>query len=206
MKPYLHGLISVKKFGGKPEDYQAIHDFFDQTKAHVPDMRHRAILHNSFGIFLCEQFFGVTIENSDGKIVSVRDVGEQHMLDDLGYIPTVQDYLRHLPMLDWLGGPKRRKGQKADEVYTRCQPPEEPEAEPAPAPPAPKPSEGPAGAAAQQELAKPVLDWEKLLEDARKRREDWDKAQGIARPQGYPWDLLDRTGVQQPFDTMIVRD
>lgn len=26
MKPYLHGLVSVKKWKGKPEDYQAIHD------------------------------------------------------------------------------------------------------------------------------------------------------------------------------------
>jgi hypothetical protein len=27
----------------------------DQTKAQVADCRHRLILHNSFGIFLCEQ-------------------------------------------------------------------------------------------------------------------------------------------------------
>lgn len=57
MKPYLHGAVSVKKWGGKEEDYQKIHDWFDQTKAHFPDMRHRAILHSSFGIFLCEQVF-----------------------------------------------------------------------------------------------------------------------------------------------------
>lgn len=174
MKPYLHGLISVKKFGGKPEDYQDIHDWFDQTKAFVPDMRHRAILHNAFGIFLCEQFFGTTITNSDGKVVSVRDVGEQHVLDDLGSIPTVQDYLTHLPMLDWLGGPKRRKGVKADEALTGCsQPPDEPEGEPAPVAGPPKPKEGPAGAA---------IDWDKALQDALKK---YDVLQ--AAKQMLPW-------------------
>jgi hypothetical protein len=126
MKPYLHGLISVKKFGGKPEDYQKLHDWMDQTKAHVPDMRHRAILHNSFGIYLLEQVFGTNITNSDGKLISVRDIGEQHVLDDLGTIPTLQDYLTHLPALDWLGGPKRAKGVKADEAIKERAPKPEP--------------------------------------------------------------------------------
>lgn len=108
MKPYLHSLASVKTFGGRPEDYQAIHDWFDQVKSAVPDMRHRAILHSSFGIYICEQVFGINIENSDGRLVSVRDIGEHHVIQDLGTIPTVSDYLDHLPMLDWLGGPKRK--------------------------------------------------------------------------------------------------
>lgn len=106
MKPYLHSQVSVKKFGGKVEDYQKIHDWFDQTKAHVPDMRHRSILHNSFGIYLAEQMFGINIENSDGKKISVRDIGEQHVLDDLGFIPTLQDYLKGMPYYDWLNGKK----------------------------------------------------------------------------------------------------
>lgn len=107
MKPFNHCQVSVKKFGGKVEDYQKIHDWFDQSKAHLADMRHRALLHSSFGIFLCEQVFGTNITNSDGKLVSVRDIGEQHVIDDMGRIPSVQDYLQHLPMLDWLGGAKR---------------------------------------------------------------------------------------------------
>ena len=91
MKPYLHAQKTVQKYGGKVEDYQKIHDWFDQTKAMVPDMRHRAVLHHAFGIFLCEQQFGITLTNSDGRIVQVRDIGEQHVIDDLGYIPTIQD-------------------------------------------------------------------------------------------------------------------
>ncbi len=109
MKPYLHGKISVKRFGGTPDDYQDIHDFLDETKALVPDMRHRAMLHNSWGCFLVERLFGVTRINSDGKQYSPRDVAEQHIIDDLGRIPTVQDYLQGMPMYSWLGGPRRPK-------------------------------------------------------------------------------------------------
>ena len=108
MKPFLHGKNSARKFGGKPEDYQKIHDFIDSSKAHVPDMRHRAILHSSFGIYITEQIFGTYIVNSEGKKVSTRDIAEHHILEDMGTIPTVQDYLKHMPMLNWLGGPKRK--------------------------------------------------------------------------------------------------
>lgn len=109
MKPFLHGKVSVKKFGGKEEDYQEIHDFLDHTKAHFPDMRHRALLHSSWGIFICERIFGINIKNSDGKLVSVRDIAEQHVIDDMGTIPTVQDYLQGMPMYNWLGGKKKEK-------------------------------------------------------------------------------------------------
>jgi len=109
MKPFLHSQVSVRKFGGKVEDYNEIHNFFDSSKSHVPDMRHRAILHSSFGIYLAERIFGMHITNSDGKIVQVRDVGEQHVIDDMGKIPTVADYLDGMPMYSWLGGPKITK-------------------------------------------------------------------------------------------------
>ena len=109
MKPYLHAQKTVQKYGGKVEDYQKIHDWFDQTKAMVPDMRHRAVLDHRFGIFLCEQQFGITLTNSDGRIVQVRDIGEQHVIDDLGYIPTIQDYLDDMPLQSWHGGPVTRK-------------------------------------------------------------------------------------------------
>lgn len=107
MKPHIHARNSARKFGGKPDDYQRIHDWFDQTKAHVPDMRHRAILHNSFGIYLCEQQFGTLITNSSGAQVSVRDIGEQHVLDDLGTIPTLDDCLEGMPLSKLLGAQKR---------------------------------------------------------------------------------------------------
>ena len=109
MKPYLHAKVSVKQFGGKPKDYLKIHDFIDSSKAAMPDMRHRAILHSAFGIYIVEKVFGHYIKNSDKRIVQVRDIAEQHVIDDLGRIPTVQDYLDGMPFYEWLGGPRKTK-------------------------------------------------------------------------------------------------
>lgn len=116
MKPYHHSRISVKKFGGSEKDYQQIHDWFDSTKAHIADMRHRMVLHNSFGIFLCEQVFGTMeqksdgtwvrmpyIINSDGNKVQVRDIAEQHVLDDLGHIPSLDKCFSGMEMANWMG-------------------------------------------------------------------------------------------------------
>jgi len=106
MKPFQHARISAKKYGGKAEDYQHLHDFFDSSKQTLADMRHRAILHSAFGIFLLERVFGTTITNSDGKKVCIRDIGEDHVMQDLGFIPTVERWLRNLPVEDWMLGSK----------------------------------------------------------------------------------------------------
>lgn len=109
MKPHLHSKNSARKFGGVPADYQAIHDFLDSSKSCVPDVRHRAILHSAFGCYLAERVFGITIRNSDGGVVSVRDVAEEHVLEDLGHIPTMQDYLQHMTIEPWMGGAERKR-------------------------------------------------------------------------------------------------
>lgn len=49
--PIVHARNSARKFGGKMEDYLEIHEWFDETKAWIPDMRHRALRHHSEGIF-----------------------------------------------------------------------------------------------------------------------------------------------------------
>ena len=41
--------------------------------------------------------FGRTLTNSDGKEVFVRDVAEQHVLEDLGWVPSLSDWLREMP-------------------------------------------------------------------------------------------------------------
>jgi hypothetical protein len=105
--PLVHAERSAKKWGGTPDEYLELHQFFDQTKAHVPDNRHRLILHNSFGIYLAEQVFGLRIVNSDGKRVFVRDVGVQHILEDLGNVPTLAQCLEGIPIRPWMAGAKR---------------------------------------------------------------------------------------------------
>ena len=56
--PYHHAVSTAKRFGGRPDDYLALHSWFDATKAHIADARHRALRHHSFGIFIAEQIFG----------------------------------------------------------------------------------------------------------------------------------------------------
>lgn len=102
MKPLYHAQASVRKHGGKVEDYMPLHDFFDSSKQCLADVRHRAILHSSFGIFLLEKVFGTYITNSDGKKICVRDIGEEHVIQDLGTIPSMEKWLRNLPIEDWM--------------------------------------------------------------------------------------------------------
>src|ERR1700692_859866 len=104
MKPLLHAKISVKMHGGVIDDYMEIHNFIDSSKACIPDVRHRAILHSSFGCYLVEQIFGVYITNSAGKMVSCRDIAEEHIIQDLGFIPTVEKYLNNMAIQPWMSG------------------------------------------------------------------------------------------------------
>jgi len=100
--PYHHAVSSTKKWGGKPEDYVPIHSWFDESKSHLADVRHRALRHHSQGIFEAERVFGVTITNSAGKVVPVRAIGEQHVTEDCGTIPTLHDWLKNIQLQDWM--------------------------------------------------------------------------------------------------------
>jgi hypothetical protein len=88
---YHHACSSAKRWGGSPDDYQAIHNWFDASKEMMPDFRHRALRHHTQGIFECERVFGHAIRNSAGRMIPVRWIGEQHVMEDCGRIPTVQD-------------------------------------------------------------------------------------------------------------------
>lgn len=100
---YHHALSSAKRFGGQAEDYQEIHDFLDSSKMTYADFRHRALLHNTFGVFICEKVFGHYIVNSDGKHIPVRVIAEQHVREDCnGYIPTPKEWLDTIKAKEWM--------------------------------------------------------------------------------------------------------
>ena len=103
--PYHHAVSSAKKWGGTPEDYQAIHDWFDASKEMWADPRHRALRHHTQGIFECERVFGHAIKISTGRMIPVRWVGEQHVKEDCGFIPTMQDWFCNIKMQRWMGEP-----------------------------------------------------------------------------------------------------
>lgn len=45
-----------------------------------------------------------TMKNSDGKLVSIRDIAEQHILEDFNmrFIPSISDYLSEMEYKDWM--------------------------------------------------------------------------------------------------------
>lgn len=94
--PYKHALSSVEKWGGKYTDYLPIHEFLDSTKLHMCTWQHRAILHNTFGVGLCEKVFGPFITNSDGKEVETRYIAIRHIEEDCGFVPTIEQWLNDL--------------------------------------------------------------------------------------------------------------
>ena len=64
---------------------------------------------NAEGIFLAERIFGVAIRNSQGKDVPVRYIGEQHVREDLGRIPSFQDWAMRITPEPWMYGQKLTK-------------------------------------------------------------------------------------------------
>lgn len=92
--PVDHAKSSVRKWGGKIEDYLEIHKWFDESKGWLGTSLHRVFRHHSEGIFECERLFGESFVNSDGKQIFVRYVGEQHVREDCNnYIPTAKEWV-----------------------------------------------------------------------------------------------------------------
>jgi hypothetical protein len=119
MKSLIHAKSSVRKYGGLVEDYLDIHNFIDSTKSSMADVRHRAILHSAFGIYLTEQVYGVYFTNSSGKDVSVRDIAEDHVIEDLGFIPSMENYLKNMQVQPWMSGTMRNRRKKSYEKLGR---------------------------------------------------------------------------------------
>ena len=76
------------------------------------DPRHRALRHHAEGIFMAETVFGVTITNSEGRQIPVRLIGELHVTEDLGRIPSFADWARLIQPMPWIlrGNPKGSPG------------------------------------------------------------------------------------------------
>lgn len=98
-------MSSAKKYGGTLEDYLDLHEKMDCSKAYLPDNRHRALTHNMFWVKeVMIPIFGSYRVNSDGRKYSVKDICEQHILEDfrMKYIPSAQDYLENMELKDWM--------------------------------------------------------------------------------------------------------
>ena len=149
--PVHHAISSSRKWGGTPDDYLVIHQWFDESKAHHADFRHRALRHHAQGIFWAEEVFGPKVKLStcktcglrridgehdlmlrslenefmeaggrgveladridalrktvhpfEAKEIPTRWIGEQHVREDLGWIPALTDWLKGLEAEPWM--------------------------------------------------------------------------------------------------------
>lgn len=111
MNAFYHARSSARKWGGEPPDYLPLHEFIDSSKESWPDMRHRAMLHSSWGIYLAAKVFGpaLSVSRRHGCVqVPTRLIAEQHVMEDLGRIPTLGDYLQHMALQPWMSGATTR--------------------------------------------------------------------------------------------------
>ena len=113
--PWHHAVSSARRYGGEPDSYLHVHEWFDATKGWLPDFRHRAIRHHSEGIAQAVELFPpikihvlVNGERKE-KVIPIRWVAEQHVIEDLGHIPTAADWLRGLTTVEpWMNRNARK--------------------------------------------------------------------------------------------------
>lgn len=104
-KPYIHALASAKQFGGEWTDYIEVHEFLDSSKSVTSLATHRALTHNTWFIStVLPRVFGETFaRKSDNKVVSTRDIGEQHVAEDFkGFVPSASDFLDVIELQPWM--------------------------------------------------------------------------------------------------------
>lgn len=99
---YTHAQSSAKRWGGEPEEYLEIHKWFDDSKNAHGDYRHRALRHHTHGIGECLALFGESLELSTGRTIPTRWVCEQHLQEDFGFLPTLQDWLKEIRPQGWM--------------------------------------------------------------------------------------------------------
>jgi len=87
--PQVHARSSVRKFGGKWEDYIELHAFLDSSKLHYAKATHRALLHHDWGKKLAIELFGYDwgVVGGEAKAAALID---QHFSEDFTrFTPTV---------------------------------------------------------------------------------------------------------------------
>lgn len=103
--PEIHAKSSVKRWGGTIEDYLAIHELLDSPKETMNNNTSRMLTHNVWFCYkIIPKIFGYNITNSDGRSVDTIDIAMLHVAEDfrMKFVPTVQDYLKHLDVQPWM--------------------------------------------------------------------------------------------------------
>jgi hypothetical protein len=133
--PLIHSRSSVKRFGGKVEDYIQLHELLDSPKSCMNNNSARLLTHNTWFIYnIIPKIFGYNIINSDGKSVDTVDIAMLHVSEDFRHVgvPTPQDYLENLVVQPWMNNgvkpiPSVEAQKEARELLNRLREREKPE-------------------------------------------------------------------------------
>lgn len=100
-----HAMASVNKHGGDEKDYLRIHKKINEPKGPTG----RLIFHSAFGAFIIEALFGIYILNSEGKVVSTRQIAEDHILRVFRRIPSLGEWMKDIQQETWMAGSRKAK-------------------------------------------------------------------------------------------------
>lgn len=109
MDALYHARSCARRYGGDPDEYLTIHLWFDESSNHIDDSRHRMLRHHSLGIKECIDRFGRVLTLKNGKQVPVKQIAELHLIEDLGFVPTVADWVRSLRTQTWMTQRRHRR-------------------------------------------------------------------------------------------------
>lgn len=95
---------TAKRLGGDWTDYEAIGSFLDWPRSFLPDGRYRRILHNSWGVALAVEAFGVAYARpSDSALVPTNAVAEAHIQAECGgRTPPLEECLEGIAVQRWM--------------------------------------------------------------------------------------------------------
>lgn len=105
------------RWGGTPDDYLALIEFFDKPREFAPDNPDAAdlITHNTFGIFLAEELLGTTIVLSaqtnsinQPQFISTRSAAEDLVYARIGSIPPAGNMAARTKLKLWMCGTEVR--------------------------------------------------------------------------------------------------
>lgn len=102
LTPFDHALKSADLFGAEPEIFMPIHQWLDESQYFFPDYRHQYFRHHTLGIVTCTKVFGTFLALPNGTKVPVAEIAKQHIQDDLGFIPTPDQWGENIRPQPWM--------------------------------------------------------------------------------------------------------
>jgi len=83
--PYHHSLSSTRKHNLPWTSHFDLHDWLDSSKSMFSDARHRALFHQTTGVFLSKKIFK--------DIKNCETIAREHIEEDIGFVPSIGDWL-----------------------------------------------------------------------------------------------------------------